>query len=476
MVMGEQTLETEVLVIGGGPGGYAAAFRAADLGLEVALVNDEERLGGVCLKRGCIPSKALLDAAHLIEDALHAREWGLRFEEFGIELSKLRDHKDQVVDKLVSGLESLAKTRDIQLIRGRAVFESSREVRIEGQSDFAHVKFQHAILASGSSPRTIPGVEFEPGGRIMSSTGALDLPEIPESLLVVGAGYIGLELGTTYAALGSKVSVVEMEDSILPEVEKDLARPLFRKIKKDFEELYFNTTVTKLEEKDQEVAVTIESKAQGEKELTFDRVLIAVGRKPNSSNLGLEHTAVEVNDRGFVVVDQEMRTAEERIFAIGDVVGDPMLAHKAMFEGKVAAEVIAGEPAAFDVRAVPAVIYTDPQIAYAGLMEEEAREQGYEVEIGRFPWSASGRATTMDARSGFTKLILEKESGRVLGTAVVGKGAEDLIAEGVLAIELGAVAEDLALSIHPHPTLSETIAEAAEDYLGLSTHIKPRKK
>ena len=476
MVMGEQTLETEVLVIGGGPGGYAAAFRAADLGLEVALVNDEERLGGVCLKRGCIPSKALLDAAHLIEDALHARAWGLRFEEFGIELTKLRDHKDQVVDRLVSGLGSLAKNRDIQLIRGRAVFESASEVRIEGQSDFAHVKFEHAILASGSSPRSIPGVEFKPGGRIMNSAGALDLPDIPDRLLVVGAGYIGLELGTTYAALGSSVSVVEMEDGILPEIESSLSRPLFRKVKKDFEELYFNTTVTKMEETDQQVAVTIEREGGEEQQLTFDRVLIAVGRKPNSEDLGLENTAVEIDNRGFVVVDQERRTADKKIFAVGDVVGDPMLAHKAMFEGKVAADVIAGEPAAFDVRAVPAVIYTDPQIAYAGLMEEEAREQGYEVEIGRFPWSASGRAVAMDDRTGFTKLILEKGSGRVLGMAVVGKGAEDLIAEGVLAVELGAVAEDLALSIHPHPTLSETVAEAAEDYLGLSTHIMPRKK
>lgn len=476
MVMGEQTLETEVLVIGGGPGGYAAAFRAADLGLEVALVEQEKRLGGVCLKRGCIPSKALLDAAHLIEDALQARSWGLRFEEFGIELDKLRDHKDQIVDKLVSGLEHLAKMRDVQLIHGRAVFESSSEVRIEGQSDFAHVKFQHAILASGSSPRTIPGIEFREGGRIMSSAGALELPDIPETLLVVGAGYIGLEMGTTYAALGSKVSVVEMESGILPGVEEDLARPLYRKIKKDFEALYFNTKVTELEEQEQQVLATLQTQDQDPEQLNFDRVLIAVGRRPNSQDLGLENTSVEVDQGGFVVVNEQMRTADTKIFAIGDVAGDPMLAHKAMFEGKVAAEVIAGQPAAYDVRAVPAVIYTDPQIAYTGLNEKEAREQGYEVAIGRFPWSASGRATTMDERTGFTRLVLEKGSGRVLGMAVVGKGAEDLIAEGVLAVELGAVAEDLALSIHPHPTLSETVAEAAEDYLGLSTHIKPRKK
>jgi dihydrolipoamide dehydrogenase len=381
-----------------------------------------------------------------------------------------------VVDKLVSGLDNLAGMRDIQLIHGRAVFESSQEVRIEGQSDFAHVKFQHAILASGSSPRTIPGVEFKEGGRIMSSAGALELPDIPDSLLVVGAGYIGLEMGTTYAALGSKVSVVEMESGILPGVEKDLARPLFRKIKVDFEALHFNTTVTRLEEDDQQVHVTIQEGDQDPQQLRFDRVLIAVGRNPNSKDLGLENTSVEVDQDGFVVVDEQMRTADSKIFAIGDVAGDPMLAHKAMFEGKVAAEVIAGKPAAYDVRAVPAVIYTDPQIAYAGLNAEQAREQGYEVEVGRSPWSASGRAVTMDERSGFTRLVLEKGSGRVLGMAVVGKGAEDLIAEGVLAVELGAVAEDLALSMHAHPTLSETVAEAAEDYLGLSTHIKPRKK
>lgn len=474
MVMGEQTLDTDLVVIGGGPGGYAAAFRAADLGMEVALVDEEERLGGVCLKRGCIPTKALLEAAHLIEDALQGREWGVLFQEFGIELPKLREHKEGVVDQLVSGLESLAKMRDIQLIRGRAVFEGSDQVRIQGKSDFAHVHYQQAILASGSRPIALPGVEFKSGGRIMSSTQALDLVDIPESLLVIGGGYIGLEMGTTYAALGSEVTLVEMLDGILPGVDKQLSRPLYKKVKETFTDVHFNTRVVSLEERETSVLVKLEGEEK-ETELSFDRVLAAVGRKPNSEDLGLENTKVELDDKGFVVVNEKMQTADPRIFAVGDVVGEPMLAHKAMAEGKIAAEVIAGEPAAFDVRAVPAVIYTNPQIAYCGLGEKEAEGLGYSVGVGRFPWSASGRAITMGERTGLTKIIFDRETNRVLGMGVVGKGAEDLIAEGVLAVEMGVLAEDLALSIHPHPTLSETVAEAAEAFLGLSTHIKSRR-
>jgi len=470
MVMGEQTLEIDVAVIGGGPGGYSAAFRAADLGLDVALINAEERLGGVCLRRGCIPTKALLDAAHVIEDGMKAREWGIIFSDFGIDLEKLRQHKQGVVDQLVSGVESLAKMRDIQLIEGRAVFESSNQVRIQGTSDFAHVKFEHAILASGSTPMSLPGVEFKDQGRIMSSAGALELKDIPERLLVIGGGYIGLEMGTTYAALGSKVTMVEMLDGILPGVDRTLVRYLKRRVKKNFEALHLKTTVTSLEEQDEKVVVTLEGKVK-EKVQEFDRVLVAVGRKPNSEDIGLENTNVKVDQKGFVQVDEQRRTQDSRIFAIGDVVGDPMLAHKAMFEGKVAADVIAGEPAAFDVMAIPAVVYTDPQIAYCGWMEDEARENGYDVKVARFPWTASGRATTMDAREGITKLVFDVDSKRLLGMGVTGRGAEDLIAEGVLAIEMGAVAEDLALTIHPHPTLSETVAEAAEAFLGLATHI-----
>ncbi|MBS3751188.1 MAG: dihydrolipoyl dehydrogenase [Anaerolineales bacterium] len=470
MVMGEQTLEIDLAVIGGGPGGYSAAFRAADLGLDVALINAEERLGGVCLRRGCIPTKALLDAAHIIEDGMKAREWGIMFSDFGIDLEKLRQHKQGVVDQLVSGVESLAKMRDVQLIEGRAVFESSNQVRIQGTSDFAHVKFEHAILASGSKPMSLPGVEFKDQGRIMSSAGALELKDIPERLLVIGGGYIGLEMGTTYAALGSKVTMVEMLDGILPGVDRTLVRYLKRRVKKNFEALHLKTTVASLEEQDEKVVVTLEGKVK-EKVQEFDRVLVAVGRKPNSEDIGLENTDVKLDQKGFVQVDEQRRTQDPRIFAIGDVVGDPMLAHKAMFEGKVAADVIAGEPAAFDVMAIPAVVYTDPQIAYCGWMEDEARENGYDVKVARFPWTASGRATTMDAREGITKLVFDVESKRLLGMGVTGRGAEDLIAEGVFAIEMGAVAEDLALTIHPHPTLSETVAEAAEAFLGLATHI-----
>ncbi len=474
MVMGEQTLEIEVAVIGGGPGGYSAAFRAADLGLDVALINEEERLGGVCLRRGCIPTKALLDAAHVIENGIKAREWGILFSDFGIELDKLRAHKEGVVNRLVSGVESLASMRDVQLIEGRAVFESSNQVRIQGTSDIAHVKFDHAVIASGSRPIALPDAAFEDQERIMSSAQALELPDIPERLLVIGAGYIGLEMGTTYAALGSRVTMVEMLGEILPGVDRALVKYLERKVGSLFEALHLNTTVTALEEIDQEVVVRLEGDVE-EKEQTFDRVLVAVGRRPNSEDMGLEHTDVEVDEKGFVQVDEERRTHDPRIFAVGDVVGEPMLAHKAMFEGKVAAEVIAGEPAAFDVRAIPAVVYTDPQIAYCGWMEEEAQERGYNVKVGRFPWTASGRATTMDARDGVTKLVFDADSGRLLGMGVAGRGAEDLIAEGAFAIEMGAVAEDLALTIHPHPTLSETVAEAAEAYLGLATHIFSRR-
>ncbi len=475
MVMGEQTLETQVAVIGGGPGGYAAAFRAADLGMEVALINQEERLGGVCLRRGCIPTKALLDVAHIIETGIQAREWGILFSELGIQLEKIRNHKEDVVDKLVTGLEGMARAREVQVIQGKAVFESSEIVRIEGKSEFARVKYENAILASGSGPISLPGVEFKQGGRIMSSAQALDLEEIPDTLLVVGAGYIGLEMGTTYAALGSRVTLVEMEEDILPGVPRSLARPLRKRIEETFEALYFNTKVDRIEENGDAVQVTLEGDNNGE-ELSFDRALIAIGRSPNSAGMDLENTDVVLDDREFVEVDAQQKTADPKIFAVGDVAGGLLLAHKAIHEGKIAAEVIHGEPAAFDARAVPAVIYTDPQIAYCGLMAEDARSQGYEVEVARFPWSASGRATTMGARSGLTMLVIEKGTKRILGMGVVGTGAENLIAEGVLAVEMGAVVEDLALTIHAHPTLSETVGEAAEAYLGLATHILPRKR
>jgi dihydrolipoamide dehydrogenase len=475
MVMGEQTLETEVAVIGGGPGGYASAFRAADLGLEVALINQEERLGGVCLLRGCIPAKVLLEVANLIHDGREARSWGLDYGDLEIDVDALRERKNLVIDRLVNGLGQLADQRDVQLIRARAVFEASDQVRLQGESEVAHVKYDRAILASGSTPIPLPGAEFTENGRIMSSKGALALPEIPESLLVVGAGYNGVELGSAYAVMGSRVIMVEMTGEILPGVDRDLVKYLARRLRRICEAIHMNTTVASMEEHADGVTVRFEGDID-EQEQTFDRVLVAIGRRPNSHDIGLENTAVQVDADGFVVVDDERRTNDERIFAAGDVIGGPMLAHKAMRDGKTAAEVIAGEPAAFDVRCIPAVIYADPQIAWCGLTEAEAEEQGRDIALGSFPWAASGRALTMGETGGLTKIVFDAETERVLGVGIVGRGAENLIAEGALAVEMGAVAQDLALTIHPHPSLAETEAEAAEAFLGLATHIISRRR
>jgi dihydrolipoamide dehydrogenase len=474
MVMGEATIETEVAVIGAGTGGYAAAFRAADLGLEVTLIDVEERPGGVCLMRGCIPSKALLHVAQLIDDARGAEPMGVTFQEPEIDVGGARQWKDGVVDRLTKGLVTLCKQREVQLVQGRATFESAQEVRVSG-SETTHVRFEHAILATGSRPIALPGAPFGDGGRVMSSAGALKLADIPPRLLVVGAGYVGMELGSVYAALGSEVTVVELTGEMLPGLDRDLVRPLERRVKETFEAIHLDTKVAELSEDGDRVIVTLEGEVD-EPQQTFDRVLVAIGRKPNSEDIGLEKTDVEVDERGFVRVDEQQRTADGRIYAVGDVVGGMMLAHKAMYEGKVAAEVIAGEPAAFDAQAIPAVVFTDPAIAWAGLMENEAREAGREVEVARFTWRASGRALTMNAPEGLTKMILEPGTGRILGLGIVGRDAGELIAEGVLAIEMGAVAMDLASSIHPHPTLTETIEESAAAFLGYPTHIAPRKR
>jgi len=475
MVMGEQTIETQVAVIGGGPGGYAAAFRAADLGLEVTLINQEERLGGVCLLRGCIPAKVFLEVTHLLHDARQAGDWGLTFDEPDIDLEGLRKRKEKVVGRLTKGLETLCRQRDVQLIRARAEFEDAHRLRLQG-ADVAHVEFEHAILATGSTPISLPGVEFAPGGRVMSTAEALDVPRIPETLLLVGGGFNGVELGSVYAALGSRVTLVEMTEGLLPGVDRDLVKPLARRIEASYEATHYNTRVTSLKEHDDGVEVTLEGEGNTAETERFDQVLVVIGRRPNSQDIGLESTGIERDEQDFVVVDEEMRTAEEHIFAVGDVVGLPMLAHKAIHQGKVAAGVIAGEPEAFDVRCVPAVIYTDPQIAWCGLTEPAAEEEGREVEMGRFSWGASGRALTMGEPRGLTKLVFDPEMERVLGVGIVGRGAEDLIAEGALAIEMGAVAQDLALTIHPHPTLSETISEAAQAFLGLATHVLSRRK
>lgn len=476
MVMGEFTQEAEVLVIGGGPGGYAAAFRAADLGLDVTMVNMEERPGGVCLFRGCIPSKTLLYVSELLHDAGRARQMGIEFGEPKVDLEKLRDWKNQVIDKLANGLVFLSKKRGVQLIQGRIGFEGSDVARLfDSNSEISHIKFRHAIIATGSLTTPLPGMEFKEGSRIMDSTGALELVDIPEKLLVVGGGYVGAEMGSVYATLGSKVTMVEMHHRLMPGADGDLVEPLAKKLKSLFHAIHHKTKVKSLLEHDDYVEAELEGEVEEPKQ-KFDRVLIAIGRYPNTKDLGLENTAVKVNERGFIVVDEKRRTTDEKIFAIGDVIGGEMLAHKAMYEGKVAAEVIAGQPSAFDVQAIPAVVFTDPQLAWCGLTEQEAKAQNRAVKVARFPWSASGRATSMGVSSGMTKIILDPVTERVLGVGIVGREAGEMISEGVLAIEMGAVAEDLALSIHPHPTLSEGEEEAAEAFLGSSTHILPLRK
>ncbi|GKT08722.1 dihydrolipoyl dehydrogenase [Desulforhabdus sp. TSK] len=474
MVMGEFTQETDVLVIGGGPGGYAAAFRAADLGLEVTLVDMGERPGGVCLFRGCIPSKTLLYVSEIIHDAARAGEMGVSFGEPRVDLPRLREWKNAVIDRLSNGLVELCRRRGVQFLQGRAVFESSEQIRLL-EGEISHVKFRHVILATGSRPNPLPGSAFKKGGRVMGSTGALELRDIPERLLVVGGGYVGVELGSVYASLGSRVTVVEYADRIMAGADGDLVQPLERRLRELFAAVHTRTRVAALEEKEERVEVTLEGDGV-EPRQTFDRVLVAIGRMPNSGDLGLEHTGVKLDDRGFILVDEQRRTDDPKIFAVGDVVGGAMLAHKAMFEGKVAAEVIAGKPSAFDVQAIPAVVFTDPQIAWCGLTEDDARRQNRRVKVARFPWSASGRALSMGLNRGLTKLVIDPEVGSVLGMGIVGREAGEMIAEGVLAVEMGALAEDMALSMHPHPTLSESEAEAAEAFLGSSTHILSQRQ
>jgi dihydrolipoamide dehydrogenase len=474
MVMGELTQETELLVIGGGPGGYAAAFRAADLGMEVTMVDVESRPGGECLFRGCIPSKTLLHLADLIHDANHAKSMGITFGDPQIDLDGVRAWKEKVVDTLADGLVYMSKRRGVQLLQGRAVFEGSDRVRLY-DSDISHIKFRHAILATGSRPALLPEITMTEGGRVMDSSGALDLADIPNSLFIFGGGYIALEMGTVYASLGSRVTLAVRSDRLLRGADPDLAEPLIRRLKGMFEAIHFNTTITSLKEDKNKVDVMLEGEVDKPNQ-TFDRVLIAIGRQPNTQDIGLETTRVNLDEKGFVVVDEQQRTSDERIFAIGDVAGGPLLAHKAIREGKVAAEVLAGEPSAFDARAVPAVVYTDPQVAWCGLTEEQARNQNRSVRVERFPWKASGRAITMDASDGLTKLVVDPDTGRILGIGLAGRDVEGMIAEGVLAVEMGALAEDMGLSIHPHPTLSETLGEAAEIFLGSVTHMLPKKK
>jgi dihydrolipoamide dehydrogenase len=474
MVMGEFTQETDLLVVGGGPGGYAAAFRAADLGLDVTMVDTLAEPGGVCLFTGCIPSKTLLYVTELMHDARRSSEMGITFSDPRVDLDMLRGWKDKVVARLAKGLAGLAQRRGILYLQGKATFEDSSHVRVQN-SGSSHIRFKHAIIATGSRTRSLPGAPFRPGGRIMDSTGALELADVPKRLLVVGGGFVGLELGSVYASLGSKVVLVEDNGQLMRGIDRDLAGPLLHRLGDLFEAIHYNTRIEAVDEDESGVNVTfggeIESKAQ-----RFDRVLVSIGRLPNSEEIGLENTRVRTDERGFITIDQQRRTTDEKIFAVGDVTGGAMLAHKAMHEGKVAAEVISGMASAFDFQAVPAVLYTDPQIAVCGLSEEAAKKRGIKVRTTRFPWSASGRAVSMGVSSGMTKVIIDPDSQRVLGMGIVGREAGEMIAEGVLAIEMGALAEDVSLTIHPHPTLSEAEEEAAGAFLGSAIHILPQKK
>lgn len=459
--------EFDLLVLGAGPGGYAAAFHGADLGLKVALVDKRERPGGVCLNVGCIPSKALLHAVEVLEEARNAGEFGIHFPDPKIDLKHLREWKQGVVAQLTSGLAQLAERRDVQYLQGEGRFEGPNTLRLTG-NPVEGLTFKHAIIATGSSPSTIPGLDLE-GDQIMDSTAALEIAEIPKKLLVIGGGYIGLELGTVYSGLGSEVTVVEMLDGLLPGADRDLVRPLAKNVKNHFHDIHLKTKVASASGTAQGVSVEFEGAFQGKE--TFDKVLVAVGRKPNSEGLGLETTAVKLNDQGFVKIDQQCRTNVSNLFAIGDVAGQPMLAHKAMAEGKVAADVIAGGNVIFDKRAIPAVVFTSPEVAWTGLTETEAKREGVEYKAAKFPWAASGRSLTLGRTDGLTKILFDPGSNRVLGVGIVGPGAGELIAEGTLAIEMGAVAEDVALTVHAHPTLSETVGEAAEVFLGQATHI-----
>jgi len=471
-------MKTELAIVGGGPGGYAAAFLAADLGMQVTLVDLEPRLGGVCLLRGCIPSKALLHVAKTIADARHLAEWGVAFPDPAIDVDAMRTRKDQAIGALTGGLKQLAARRKVQVLRARATLENSGALRLEPVAgrplEDDRLAFEHCVLATGSSPTTIPGLDL-PTPRLMDSTTALALPDVPESLLVVGGGYIGLELGTVYAALGSRVSVVEMTGGLLPGTDRELVRPLQKRLESRFEAIHLHTQVVAMVDKEDSIEVTCEGDVD-QPVRRFSRVLLAVGRRPNSDGLGLENTKVKVDAQGFVEVDSQRRTAERSIFAIGDVAGEPMLAHKAAREGKVAVEVLAGRPAAFEPRAIPAVVFTDPEIAWAGLTETEARAQGRTVQVARFPWMASGRAQAVGRTEGMTKWLIDPDNDRVLGCGIVGPGVGELIAEAVLAIETGATAGEVTHAIHPHPTLSETLAAAAEVHFGTATDIYRPKR
>jgi dihydrolipoamide dehydrogenase len=474
----EATQKLRVAVVGGGPGGYAAAFLAADLGMQVTLIDPEINPGGVCLYRGCIPSKALLHVAKLIEESQQAKNWGIEFPPAKVDLARLRGFKEGVVKKLTGGLGQLSKQRHVEYIQGRAAFENSTTLKIsKADSTEVTLSFDRIILATGSRPAVIPAFKID-SPRLMDSTGALNLEDIPASLLVVGGGYIGLELGSVYAALGTRVTVVEMLPGLLPGADRDLVLPLHKRLEKMFEAILVNTTVASLKEDGAGIRATFAGASikDDNREKVFDRVLVSVGRKPNSDIPGLDKTQAAVNSRGFIEVNKQLQTADPSIYAIGDVVGEPMLAHKASHEGRIAAEAIAGHKVAFEPNAIPAVVFTDPEIAWCGLTETQAEKENREIKVAKFPWAASGRALAIDRPDGMTKLIVDPHTERVLGVGIVGAGAGELIAEGVLAIEMCALASDIAMTIHPHPTLSETVMQSAEVFFGTATDIYRPKR
>lgn len=468
-------MNVRIAVIGAGPGGYAAAFLAADLGMNVTLIDKEKNPGGVCLYRGCIPSKALLHVAKLINETREAKDWGIEFSEPKINLDKLRNWKGSVVSKLTGGLGQLSKQRKINYVQGSASFINSSTLKIVKENGEEKLSFDKIIIATGSRIASIPSLEIN-SNRILNSSSALDLPAIPKSLLIVGGGYIGLELGSVYSALGTKVSVVEMMPGLLPGADRDLVIHLSKRIEKSFDKIMLESKVVEMKEEADGLQVKIQNKNGEITEQKYDYVLMSIGRKPDTSGLGLENTQVKVNQRGWIIVNEQLQTDDPNIFAIGDIVGEPMLAHKASHEGRVAVEVIAGHKAAFDPKAIPAVVFTDPEIAWAGLTETQAREKEINYETAKFPWSASGRATTLGRFDGVTKILVEPETQRILGIGICGPGAGELIAEGVLAIEMGANLTDIKLTIHPHPTLSETVMEAAEVFFGQSTHLYRPKR
>ena len=466
-------ITSEIIVLGAGPGGYTAAFYAADKGKKVTLVEQNRRLGGICLNVGCIPSKAFLHATELLRESKGSARRGIEFGPAKIDLDRLRNWKESILDKLGQGIKQLAQHRGVEVVHGRGHFEDSQTLRVETADGQKFIRYEKAIIAVGSKP-SMPNA-FDLGNkRIMTSTEALELPDIPQDLLVVGGGYIGMELGTVYAALGSNVVVLEALPSILTGIDADLVRPVSRAAQKAFKEIRVNTKVVKMATAGPKIKVNMEVNKEPREEL-YDRVLVSVGRSPNYADLGLENTKVTKDDRGFIHCNAQQQTEDPSIYAIGDISGGTLLAHRASKQAKIAVEAMLGEASAFEHIVIPAVVYTDPEVAWCGLTESEAKEKGIEIEVAKFLWGASGRALTLDRPDGLTKLIIEPETERILGVGIVGVGAGELISECVLAVEMGATARDIADSVHPHPTLSETLMEAAESFYGTATHTLSRR-